>query len=288
MPRNQVVRVVRVLATLVLLAVAVVGYVLWIPMQRPSRAALARLVVTTPVHGFKAAPSVAAPSASSSAISVLKTAAKQTPGETGVYSVDWKGTKAKSSASLVVAVLPTLALAKSAQQEANKEFTAQDALTGDGYGYGGAITDASVPGARGAYFLPGTTPTLKPTGKRADLLVFRLQRVIGLVSVAGTGAASSVAASAVATAEYDHLSTVGASPRVAKTVFPLVATIVYAGVALVALAVLEASPSAVAAARRRRHAAAEAAVRRDRAARGAKITTRSRRPVGAGRGHGRH
>jgi hypothetical protein len=106
------------------------------------------------------------------------------------------------------------------------------------------------------------------------VVIYRAGRVVVDVTVDSKGDAATTTARALASAEFHHLEKVAADPVLSETSLPLVASVVYALVAVAVLAVAEVTPRLVIAARQRRHEARAAAERRSRTARGSKVVKR--------------
>lgn len=258
----------------VVLGVGALGYVLWIPVRHPDPARVAALVVKTPVTGFLAHPRTAESDAAVSPLAAVKAAASATPGQTAVYTVAWKGETKKSASAVVVLALPTARDTTAARADAKKSYLSTTSLTSEGFGYSGTLSLPSVPGAAGATFVAGTSPSVTATTRRTDAEVFSVGRVVAIATAQGKGAQAKTAVDALALAEYHHLRHVGARPSLAETSFPAVASLVYALVVAGVLAVGLLGPWALVAVRRRRIAAWEAAARRERASRGSKVVKR--------------
>jgi hypothetical protein len=277
----------RVVVMVALLVLAVIGYVLWIPVHHANAAKLAALATTRPVSGFRADPRTATPAPASSVLASVKAAASSTPGQTGIYTVDWTGKAKDSDASLVVVVTPTISDAKAARADASDAYLKQTSFTRDGFGYGGVLHLRSVPGSSGAYYLGGTSPTITKSTKRTDVAVFRVDRVVVAVIVRDSGTRAGPALDSAARAEYRHLVHVGGHPTLAETSYPAVATVVYAVVTVAVLAAVLLAPNALGVLRRRRQLAFEEALRRERAGRGRKVVKRHAGRSGARRSHAR-
>ncbi len=267
----------RVGGAAALAVVAAVGFVLWIPMQRPDASRLAHLVITSPLAGLHGPPKRSAAPATSSPLEAVRGAAASTPGETGVYSVAWQGAGPVSTASVSATVLPSRTSAHAARGDATRAYLRRSSFTGSGYGFGGTLEVRSVPGAAGAYFLRGTSPVTTASTPRAAVVIYDVGRVVVDVTAYGEGAATATAARALAVAEYRHLLQVGGDPQIARTVLPLVASIVYVVVALAVIGCSPLVPAAFAWIRHRRALADEAALRRERVARGKKLVRRRAR-----------
>lgn len=258
----------------VLAATAVVVYLEWIPLHVPDPARVRALVVTQPVGGVVGAARVTDPPAWASALAAVRTAAGTTPGETGLALATWKGNGSVSSGSLLATALPTVLDAQEALSQSGSQYLGQDSYKQSGYGYGGTLAFPGASGARGAYFLAGTSPTVTAKTRRIAVAVFRRGRVVVLVTVSSTGAAADSTASSLVTAEHRLLTSAVTARPIAETSVPLLATLVYAVVAAVLLGGVVLAPAGWASYARRRRAAQEAARRRARNARGKKVVTR--------------
>ncbi|HLW44892.1 MAG TPA: hypothetical protein VKR78_01665 [Acidimicrobiales bacterium] len=288
MPRRLVV---RVASAVVIAGLAVAGFVLRIPLHRPDPQKLATLAVTSPVAGLRGHASTKVADPATSALAPVKSAAAATPGETGAFAVDWKGTGSVTAGSLELITVPTATSARAVLGAAKAADLAPTALTTLGYGFGARTHVTGIPGAEGAYYLGGTKPTITASTPRASVVVFGVGRVVVDVTANGKGAVATRTARAVAASEYRHLRRVGADPVVGSTVLPVVASLVYALVALAVLAIVWFAPGMVATARRRREELHREAERRARVARGSKVVRRHASHGYAGRvqarAHGR-
>ena len=269
------------MAATVVIGVAALGYVLWIPVHHLDPAKVSALAVTDRLPGIQGRPRGTHSDASASPLAAVKQAAAAAPAETAVYTVTWgtgtTSTAKTPSAALFVLALPGTKEAEAARRDARSSYAGRTSFTAVGFGYAGTLQVPSVPGATGATYTAGTTPTTTPSTRRTDAVVFSVGRVVVVATSQGTEHQATAALDALAVAEYDHLRHLlrdGAEPSLAVRSFPLVATLVYVAVAVVVLAAVELAPWGVAVARRRREAAWEAALRRERASRGSKVVKR--------------
>ncbi len=122
--------------------------------------------------------------------------------------------------------------------------------------------------------MKGAKPTITASTPRVAVVIFRAGRVVAGATVDAKGKDATTTVQALAPAEYRHLARVGPDLVLGETVLPLVASLVYALVALAVLAAAEITPGVVIAARGRRHDAHVAAQRRARVARGSKVVKR--------------
>ncbi|MDA8309328.1 MAG: hypothetical protein M0Z46_01725 [Actinomycetota bacterium] len=266
--------VLRASSAVVIVALAIAGYVVFVPVHRPDPRELASLAIASPVAGLRAHPKTSVRSASGVPLAAVKKAAASTPGETGAYVVQWRGAAPVTSGSVEVIAVPTARLARSVKKEAVAAELSRTSLTSSGYGYGGTTSVPGVPGAEAAYYLKGTTPTITAATPRATVAVFRAGRVVLEVRAESKGDSATTVARALATAEHRHLDRMRRDLVLAETRFPVVASAVYVLVALGVLAVVLAAPGFVVALERRRHDARTAAERRARVARGSKVVKR--------------
>lgn len=253
---------------------AVLGYALWIPVRHPAPGRVAALALTRPVQGLRPHPTTAESAPSASPLAAVSAAAATTPGQTAVETVSWKGTTKDTAAALVVLALPTVHDASLTRVQAEASYLSKTSLTSVGYGYGGPLTLPAVPGAKGASFVAGTSPTVTSSTRRTDAEVFALGRVVVVATAQGRGNDAKTRVDALAVAEYHHLRNGNSRPDLAETSFPLVASVVFAGAAAAVLAVTQLAPWALATVRGRRQAAWEEALRRERASRGSKVVKR--------------
>ncbi len=291
MPRGLVI---RVAAAAVLVGLAIAGYVLWMPVHRPNPGKVAVLGLKSAVAGLRApAKTASVEPVSGVSLSAVKAAAASTPGETAAYAVNWSGKAPVTAGSIELIAMPTDASAKSAQKQALATELSQSSLTDSGYGYGTKTKISGIPGAKAAYYLKGTSPTITASTPRATVVIYRTGRVIVDATVDAKGVAATTTARSLASAEFHHLERVGADPVIGETSLPLVASVLYVLVAVAVLAVAEVTPRFVVAARHRRHEARLAAARRARVARGSKVVKRhasrgyAARVEGKGRAHRR-
>lgn len=278
----------RWVAATVVVGLAALGYVLWIPVRHVNPAKVASLAVTGSLPGIAGSPHGTQGDPSTSQLAAVRRAAASTPAETAQYTVTWGGGTAGTktpSAMLMVLALPRTTDARAARVDARRSYAGRTSFIAQGVGYAGPLHLRSVPEATAATYTAGTSPTITPTTRRVDAAVFSVGRVVVVATTQGTQSQAKVALDALAAAEYRHLGRLlpaGAAPGLGETSFPLVASLVYVAVAAVVLAAVQFAPWAMAAARRRREAAWEAALRRERASRGSKVVRRraGRTPVG--------
>jgi hypothetical protein len=265
---------VRVAIAVVLIGLAIGGYLLWIPVHRPDPHKVATLAVTSPVIRLRGHPKTSSVDPTALSISAVKAAAIATPGETAAYSVSWRGFAPVTAGSVELIAVPTVRSARSAQREILAAELSNTSLTESGYGFGRTTSVHGIPGAKGAYYLKGTTPTVTTSTPRVTVVIFRAGRTIVDVRVDAKGADATATARALASEQYRHLELVGTDPVLAQASFPLIASLVYALVALGVLAIAEVTPWLVSAEQERRREARVAAERSARVARGNKVVKR--------------
>jgi hypothetical protein len=266
----------RAALVLVALVGAAVVYVVWIPVHAADADRLRSLIVSHPATGFVARPEDAEPvPTGSSPFAEVKTAARQTPEGTGGYSVEWKGkVDKKAIASVLLTLLPSTHAAGKVRAQAVKEYLEPTTLQTAGYTLGPRFSVTSVPGARGATFLPasGSTST-EPT----SAVVLRVHHAVAVAVVETKQSAVRSEVSALARDEYRLLARTATGFSLASTTAPLVASVVYWGVVVVLIAATLTAPSVVRTVRRRRRVAREEALRRQRLSRGRKVVKRRAR-----------
>ncbi len=264
------VRVVPAVAVVIVLVVAFIGYERYIPIHHVERGRLSRLVVTAPPAGFKAKPAVAEIAASSSPYAALKTAAAHSPNATGSYSAQWTGSAASTDvASLLASWLPNAADAATVQRQAAASYLAPGSFKTDSYTLLSHFSVPKVAGAEGVTFGPAAAKGATP---RLAVVVFRQGRTVVLDYAQRNSPAQAVAtATALAQVENTHLQQVGSTFTLKVTHYPLVASLIYAGVAVALVALVVLVPIGVSRGRRHRRLAREAAARRALQGRGHKI-----------------
>ena len=219
----------------VVLAVAAVGYQAVIPVTHVVRTRLAGLVVSEPgVAGYNVKPSGAAEqSDSQTQLAAVTAAAKRSPNDTGVYSIEWMQS-ASDVAGLVVLLLPTDAQATETLSQVRTQQMAATSDSANGLTRRSTFAVDGVPGSAGALFAP-SAPSKSP-GPSLVVTAFRSGRVVALSEVLSTAHTQS-GATTLAVNEYSHLRRVvpGFSLKVVKR--PMAATALWAAAA-VALALL--------------------------------------------------
>jgi hypothetical protein len=220
----------------VVLIVAAVGYQTVIPMHHVARSRLARLALTKP--GLAAYDSAQTnggeQSASQSGLAAIKTASAKSPDQTGLYSRDWQASQT-SGAGLAVFFFPNAAEAQTGLGQLEGQQLSATAFRSSGLSRESTFTVVGVPGSTGSVYGIPKAPT-QPT---VALVAYRDGRTVVLDEVFTT-TPTRVPASTLATNEYRHLASVLPGFSLKYTIYPAVATTLWAAgaVALAALAAL--------------------------------------------------
>jgi hypothetical protein len=262
--------VVPAAGAVLVLVVAAIGYELYIPIHHVERARLSRLAVIPPPAGFKAKPANASElAAADNPFAAFKTAASHSPNATGAYSVHWSDSASTSDiAQLLVAWLPSTADAAAVAKQATTTYLAPTSFKTDSYTLLGRLTVPGVPAAAGASFGPAPS---KGT-ERLSVATFQDGRFVVVDYVQQSGAdKASAAAVALAQAESARLKTVGSGFTLRVTSWPLVASLIYAGVAVAIAVLVIVVPLGLARSRRHQRLARQAMARRAVQGRGHKI-----------------
>ena len=218
-------------SVLVLIAAAAL-YGQFVPVTHVERTRLANLLIVKPPAGLGTQPTKQNEvAAADSPFSGVQAAGKRSPNTTGSYTAEWVSpTSASDVDQLLVSLLPSVADADSVQTEANTMYLTSKSVPAQGYTLKGPFPVPGVPGAQSAEFTSATAgqPPFAAVvfrSKRAVVVAFTLQT---------TAPGATSAAVALSDAEYQHLLTVLPGFTLVRTTRPLVASIVYAVVALVA------------------------------------------------------
>lgn len=258
----------------VYLVVAALGWARYVVMRPLDRVALAGLMVSTPPAGYTHKPASANPvPAGSDPFASYKSMAKRSPGSTAAYSVSWTNPKASDdSATILVSYLPSGSDARRVQAQARTQFLSSGSFKAEHYRYAQALDVPGVPGAGGAVF----TATGKATTPPVAAVVFSTGRaqVLELLGQTGTTAGTGRTAADLARSEYEHLEKALPSFRLHRPSVPLVASLIYWGVAVVIGLLAVAVPLARERVRRRRDEAQMRSAQRQHQVRGSKIARR--------------
>jgi hypothetical protein len=228
-----------VLRALVVLVVAAVGYQLVVPTVHVVRARLARLVLAKPgVAAYdKTKPQAGEQDDTQTGIAALTTAAKRSPHQTGLYSIEWSPTDS-SGAGVVAFLLPSDSAATTALSQIRAQQFAAGSYSANSLTRTSTYAVPGVPGSYAAVYRPaakdvGSVPSLAVT-------VFRYGNVVAVSEAAASGSTAQPDASVITAGEYGNLRRLGAGFSLSVTRYPVVATTLWvaAAVVLAALAAL--------------------------------------------------
>lgn len=266
-------RVAPFAAAVVVLALAAVGFVEYVPVHHVATARMARLVAAKPPPGFGGKPSVSSPEKSStSSFAAVKAAAKSDPGATGTYTVEWtKPSPSHDTATALLSLLPTSALAARTDQQARSAYLGKKSQQSQYYSYSGPLSIATPPGSDASLFKATTAG-----GPPLAVVAFQVQRaqVVIFSAIAGPPSQSAAVARSLAAAEYGQLRRNLPGFSLRYTTWPLTATTVYWAATAGILGLIVAVPAAARKSKERRRRAREATRRRQLQGRGSKIARR--------------
>ncbi|MHB8438339.1 MAG: hypothetical protein ACYDD4_04160 [Acidimicrobiales bacterium] len=278
----------RILRAAVLVAAAVVVYLLVIPVHTPRPNTLGRLVIGHPtlssLHA-QVAHSQAVPTADSNFAGTRK-AGKDSPDSTGVYERAWYvSTSGPPEAGIVVQLLPDAATAQSVERAAAANVRTAPKLQEESAGLPTSFRVPGVPGITAeAFVLHDATKASAPVVGYAYQTSLRVDNaVVSELVVSTDSSLSTGAARSDAKAEFALLQRVLPGFSLSETSYPWLATLVVALIAVAVVALALVAPEwAVAAVRRRRekHAIREEQRRRaEYRARGRRVAKRQRQPA---------
>ena len=278
----------RIIRAVVLLALAGVVYSVWIPQTRADRTLLSRLVILhTALPGLQTRHEVSQSVPSSqSAFAATRKAAKSQPDATGIYTREWYvGANAPPEAGLVAQLLPTAATAQTVLQDVLTQLSALPTLSGETASAPKAFSAPGVVGGRGVSFaLADSTTTSKATIGYAYKSAYRVGRVvITELAVSDKAVLDPGPIRDDMRVGADLLARVEPGFTMVRTTVPVLATALYAGIALLlAAASLFAPEVAAGMLERRRERHRERELRRSREqylARGRRTVKRQRAPA---------
>jgi hypothetical protein len=246
--------VVRALAVLV---VAGIGYAFFIPVSKVDRHLLGHLVITRsaePGVPAKAALAEAVPPAEST-FAVTRKAAKTAPDATGLYAREWYlVADAPPEVGIIVQLLPDAARARTVFAEVRRQLATAPTLQGE---KAAGPTSFSVPGVAGAigysFSLSDTVNPAKGTIGSAYKAAYQVDRSVVtelMISTSPSRELGPIRADVRNGAAL--LRRAGPGFSFVRTTMPLVATIVYAVVAVAAALLAVAVPEFLVFWRRRR------------------------------------
>lgn len=213
-------------------ALAVAGFFLIVPLTHVSTVRMAAMAVRrSHVAGLpgRANASNLLP-ASTSALKAVQQAARRQPTETGSYSVQWtKGTSSDRSAVVLLARLPGLGSARTAEQQARVAYLEKGSFSSGTFARTSRYPLPTISGGEGAAFSSKGSSGSPALSLRAS--VFRVGKVVAVVFVDAPKDPKDATA-ALTAAEHHHLQGLPDPYPIAATTLPTVATIVYAILAL--------------------------------------------------------
>jgi hypothetical protein len=236
-----------VLRALVVLVVAAVTYQLVVPTVHVVRTRLAQLVLTKPgVAAYdKTKPQAGEQDDTQTAIAALTTAAKRSPNQTGLYSIEWSPTES-TGAGVIAFLLPSASAANTALSQIRAQQLAAGSYSSNSLTRASTYAVPGVPGSYAAIYRPpakdaGSVPSLAVT-------LFRYGRVVAVSEAASPGSTAQPAANTMTRSEYSNLRHLGTGFSLSVTRYPVVATTLWAVAAVVLAAIVALVPVA----RRRR------------------------------------
>ena len=224
---------------LIVLVVAGVAYQLVVPTVHVERGRLARLVPSKPgVAAFnKTSPQAAEQNDVKTGLAAVTAAAKRSPNQTGIYSIQWVPTQT-TGAGIVAFLLPNDSSASTALAQARAQQLTPISFSSNGLTRTSTFAVAGVPRSYGAVYQPSSKATGSPPG--LAVTVFRYGKVVVLSDVASSQSSDQAAAEAVAAGEYSHLRQLGSGFSLSVTRRPVVPTVLWVvgAVVLAAMAAL--------------------------------------------------
>jgi hypothetical protein len=226
---------------LVVLGVAFVGYQLVVPTVHVERGRLARLVPTKPgVAAFdKTAPQQGAMDDTATGLAAMTAAAKHSPNQTGVYSIQWLPNQT-SGIGVAAFLLPNDATAATTFAQARGQQLSPGSFSSSQLTRTSTFTVAAVPGATGAVY--ATSPKAGASQQGLAVALFRYGKVVALVDVASSNATDKAAAETVAAGEYANLHRLGSGFSLSVTRRPVVPTVLWIVGAVVLAAIAALAP----------------------------------------------
>jgi hypothetical protein len=226
---------------LIVLVVAGVAYQLVVPTVHVERGRLARLVPSKPgVPAFnKTPPQAAEQNDTQTGLAAVTAAAKRSPNQTGIYSIQWVPTQA-TGAGMVAFLLPNDSSATTALGQAQAQQLSPTSFSSNGLTRTSTFAVAGVPQSYGAVYQPSSKAAGSPPG--LAVTVFRYGKVVVLSDVASSKSSDQTAAEAMATGEYSHLRQLGSGFSLSVTRRPVVPTVLWVVGAVVLAAIAALTP----------------------------------------------
>jgi hypothetical protein len=235
-----------VLRAMAVLAVAAVAYAFVVPTGHVVRTRLSRLVLTkSSVAAFdKAKPQAGQQDDTQTGIAALTTAAKRSPNQTGLYSIEWSPSD-NSGAGIIAFLLPSESDARTALSQIRAQQLGADSYSSNSLSRASTYAVPGVPGSYAAVYRPSAKDAGSPS---LAVTVFRYGRVVAVSEAASPGSTAQSAANTMTTGEYGNLRRVGTGFSLSVTRYPVVATSLWIVGAVVLAAIAAMAPVA----RRRR------------------------------------
>jgi hypothetical protein len=216
---------------LVVLVAATVGYQFVVPTHHVVRNRLSLLVITKPgIAAFdKTKPQAGAQDDTQTGLAALTSAAKRSPNQTGLYSVEWSPSQT-SAAGVVAFLFPDAATAATAEAELRTQQLSAKANAANSLTRTDTFTVPGAPGSAGSVFSPSSKS--EPTLSTALL---RQGRVVSLTEVIGASSSAKADSITLAVNENARLRQVAPGFTLKVTRYPTTATILWGvGAALLA------------------------------------------------------
>ena len=224
------------LRAVIVLLVAALAYPAVVPYSRTVRTRLAQLVPQkTGLAAFdKAKPQAAEQADGATGLAAVTAAARRSPGQTGIYSIEWSPTST-SGAGVIAFLLPTPAAAGTALKQITAQQLAAGSYSSDQLARVSTFALPGVPGSAGSLYKP-TAKAGGPPG--LAVTAFRSGRVVAVSEVADTDSTAVQADTVKLSAtEAARLRALGPDFSLQQTVNPVVPTVLW-GVGSVLLALL--------------------------------------------------
>ncbi len=170
---------VRLLSAVAIVVLGAIAYAFFGSVSAIDGDRMARLVIPSPgMTQFKSHPfeSKFEPPAGSSS-SVLRGAATTHPTETGIYQVAWRGRSTTSETGVMVELLPSSTLARSARNQLQYEYGNPKQLTTETLTLTGKFSVAGLSGAFGATYKQKSSSTSSASSPKIYVVLFQVNRV---------------------------------------------------------------------------------------------------------------
>jgi hypothetical protein len=196
-------------------------------------------VLTKPgVAAFnKASPQAAEQNDTQTGLAAVTAAAKRSPNQTGIYSIQWVPTQT-TGAGIVAFLLPNDSVATTSLAQARAQQLTPTSFSSNGLTRSSTFTVPSIPGSYGAVYQPSSKAAGAPPG--LAVTVFRYGKVVVLSDVASSKSTDQAVAETLATSEYLHLRQLGSGFSLSVTRRPVGPTVLWVvgAVLLAAIAAL--------------------------------------------------